>query len=184
MKSPSPDAGPSDEERGQPPVPVRLSLARSSSTVNFALGIPMKYSLTFTVLCLVTFLACGSSRRSETPPASLTIVGADGRRFTTPNGRLLGPVEQLYWNLTPETASKPAVLKDNDHHLASGGYSHHDLEQVLSLVGRIPDVQHVVYRAIFFEGVAARVELFGHIFLCTKDRDGAWSVVGGRELVY
>jgi len=32
------DAGPNDEERDQPHVPMRLSLARSSSSVSFALG--------------------------------------------------------------------------------------------------------------------------------------------------
>ena len=32
------DAGPNDEERGQPHVPSRASLARSSSSVSFALG--------------------------------------------------------------------------------------------------------------------------------------------------
>src|SRR5437660_3155333 len=32
------DAGPNDEERGQPNCPMRTSLARSSSSVSFALG--------------------------------------------------------------------------------------------------------------------------------------------------
>jgi len=32
-------AGPNDEERGQPHVPIRLSLARSSSSVSFAFGV-------------------------------------------------------------------------------------------------------------------------------------------------
>ena len=33
------DAGPNDEERGQPHVPIEASLARSSSSVSFAFGV-------------------------------------------------------------------------------------------------------------------------------------------------
>ena|SRR5437762_2000597 len=36
------DAGPNDEARGQPSVPMRASLARSSSWVSFAFGISMR----------------------------------------------------------------------------------------------------------------------------------------------
>src|SRR6185503_3377892 len=35
------DAGPNDEERGQPSVPIAASVARSSSSVSFALGAAM-----------------------------------------------------------------------------------------------------------------------------------------------
>ena len=39
------DAGPNDEERGQPRVPMRTSLARSSSSVSFAFADSMNPSL-------------------------------------------------------------------------------------------------------------------------------------------
>jgi len=36
------DAGPNDEERGQPHAPSRASVARSSSSVSFALGLRIR----------------------------------------------------------------------------------------------------------------------------------------------
>jgi hypothetical protein len=40
------DAGPNDEERGQPHVPSRASLARSSSSVSFAFGVSVNHIVT------------------------------------------------------------------------------------------------------------------------------------------
>jgi hypothetical protein len=47
------DAGPNDEERGQPHVPKRTSLARSSSSVSFALASNMKK--TFAMIAAIGF---------------------------------------------------------------------------------------------------------------------------------
>ena len=59
------DAGPNDEERGGPQVPMRVSLARSSSSIGFALGriMPPHTAIWFALLGLGTLIAGGFAAR-------------------------------------------------------------------------------------------------------------------------
>src|SRR6266511_833533 len=92
-----PDAGPNDEERGQPSVPMRASLARSSSSVSFAFG----------AVC--------------TPAGRPRGVGG-ARGFLTPPGAdffsWLLAVARLGW---PPAATSPAVAESSE--IVAGGDS-------------------------------------------------------------
>src|SRR6266496_5371892 len=92
-----PDAGPNDEERCQPSVPMRASLARSSSSVSFAFG----------AVC--------------TPAGRPRGVGG-ARGFLTPPGAdffsWLLAVARLGW---PPAATSPAVAESSE--IVAGGDS-------------------------------------------------------------
>ena len=62
------DAGPNDEERGQPNCPMRTSLARSSSSVSFALG-----RMTTPQQFLESFLQEKTAAWAEARPRLITV---------------------------------------------------------------------------------------------------------------
>jgi hypothetical protein len=78
---PKPDAGPNDEERAQPPVPNRASLARSSSSVSFALDMnALRSHFLLMLWLLLAFAGCArqpSLNASARPVAHFTLFPGD-----------------------------------------------------------------------------------------------------------
>lgn len=84
-------AGPNDEERGQPHVPNRESLARSSSSLSFAFGQLARMSIlratipwlrgipAFLLACsALAMVGCSGNRTTPAAPASGPLVGVAG----------------------------------------------------------------------------------------------------------
>jgi hypothetical protein len=90
--------------------------------------------------------------------------------------------------LSPAASSVPAKLKDSDYRRVSGDYAYVDLEEVLRLMGRIQGESGEVTRVRFFERIAASVTVGGTTsfteYLCSKDTEGHWHVVGTRHWNY
>ena len=101
--------------------------------------------------------------------------------------RLWGSLPRIL--LEPEAGAVPAKLKDEDYHRVTGDYAYKDLEAVLRLVGRVPGVTREVTQVRFFERIAVaamvqRTPFFPEEFLCAKDADDVWQVVGRKDYHY
>lgn len=117
---------------------------------------------------------CGTA----TVPRQTTIQEAPQKESADPPARVPGLPR-----LSPAETATPARLKDDDYHKVSGDYAYVDLEAVLLLIGRIDGRRDAVTRVQFFRGIAASVMVgeFSPVeYLCTKNADRVWNIVGTR----
>lgn len=124
----------------------------------------------------LTMLRDWKEKGPHPPPPAATVTGPKLFTATKTSGAFDAADNPIIPKLLPEGTTKPAVLKGK---AVSGDYAYADLESLLNLIGRIPNIQHEVLKLEFYKGFAAQVYVNGVYYNCVLAPQRQWHIVGG-----